>query len=221
MIKKTLTYKDFTGEEQTEEFHFHLTEADLVELELSAEGNSLSAWTKKIVKSQNGAEIIATFKKLIAVSYGIKSDDGRRFKKSEAILDEFRSTMAYSKLFMELATDAEKAAEFVNGIMPEDMPQDRTAGLTASEAARKRSEEALTGRQAKAEKPVSTVERQPDLPVVVETAPPVLEPQPNASNELPPVTPEAAVVDLANMSSEELRELVLRQQADRMQPSVQ
>lgn len=220
MIKQSITYKDFTGEEQTEDFYFHLTEADLIELEVSANGNSLTAWTQKIVKSENGAEIISTFKKIIAVAYGVKSEDGRRFIKSDAIFAEFRSMNAYSKLFMELAMNSERATEFVNGIMPEDMPRDQPAGLTASEAARKKSEEAMRGRQAKVEAPKSTVERQPDLPVELQTAAPVLETQTNASDELPPVSPEASAVDLNSMSSEQLRELVLRQQSGRTQSAL-
>lgn len=179
MIKKTLTYKDFTGEETTEEFYFNLTEAELVELEVSAQGNSLSAWLEKIVRAQNGAEIIATFKKIITTSFGVKSADERRFIKSPEILAEFQSTQAYSDLFMELSTDAEKGSEFVNGLMPEGMNARQSAmsqvGLTPSEAARKASEARLQGHRSTQEKPKPSVERQPELPTVLETAAPVLE----------------------------------------------
>jgi hypothetical protein len=180
MIKKTMTYKDFTGEEVTEEFYFNLTEAELLELEISAEGNSLSDWLKKIVRAQNGAELIGTFKKIISTGYGVRSSDGRRFIKSPEILAEFRSTKAYSDLFMELSTDAEKGAEFVNGLMPEDLKTGQSAtaqaDLTPSEAARKASEANMQGRRSAQEKPKPSIERQPELPTVLETAAPVLEP---------------------------------------------
>lgn len=214
MIKKTLTYKDFTGEEQTEEFYFHLTEADVLELEVSASGNSLAGWIEKIVKAQNGEEIIATFKKIISVSYGVKSADGRRFIKSPESLAEFKSTNAYSKLFVQLASDDVMGAEFVNGIMPEEMVAAKAAN--ASEAARKASEARLQGYQKSQPKQVSTVERQPDLPVELQTAPPVLSPEPALNQEeregegVPPVTTEVAQPDVNAMSIDELREYALR-----------
>ena len=58
------------------------------------------------------------FKGLILKSYGVKSPDGRRFIKSEQRSEEFSQTEAYSDLFMELASDAEAAAEFVNKVTP-------------------------------------------------------------------------------------------------------
>lgn len=200
MLKKTLTYKDFTGEENTEDFYFNLTEAELIELEISAQGNSLSAWLDKIVRAQNGAEIIGTFKKIIATSFGVKSPDGRRFLKSPEILAEFQSSNAYSDLFMELATDAQKGSEFINGLMPDGMNKGQTAmsnaGLTPSEAARKASEEMMQGRRAKAEPQKPSVERQEELPTVLDTAAPVLEAAPEAKTIPQP--------DVSNMTREEL-----------------
>jgi hypothetical protein len=202
MIKKSMTYTDFLGETQTEDFFFHLTEADLIELEVAANGNSLSAWTAKISREENGEELVKIFKKIIAVSYGVKSTDGRRFRKSPELFDEFKSTQAYSDLFKQLSTDHEMAAEFINGIMPADIKPGTTVtpanngGLTPSEVARKRSEELMQGRRAKAEPQKSTIERQPDLPVELPTAPPVLEAAPqNASDGEP---------DFSKMSREEV-----------------
>ena len=37
------------------------------------------------------------------------------------LADRFAQTDAYSELFMELVTDAEAAANFVNGIIPDDL----------------------------------------------------------------------------------------------------
>jgi len=212
MIKKTITSTDFTGEELTEDFYFNLTEAELIELEVSAEGNSLSAWLEKIGRNLQGDKLIAAFKLIIGQAYGVKSTDGRRFVKSPEILAEFRSTMAYSSLFMELATNAESAAEFVNGLMPKGMAPGQSAtqnaGLSPSEAARKASEARMQGRQKPQEKVVPTVEKQPELPTELATAQPVFEPEDQ------PVTQEAAapVVDLNSMSSDDLHAYVLAQQ---------
>ena len=120
MIKKTVTYEDFDGNERTEDYYFNLTKAELTEMELSLNGG-LSQLLDKVVKENDGSKIIEYFKKLVLQSYGKKSLDGRQFIKNDQIREEFESTQAYSDIFMELATDAEKAAAFVNGIMPKGM----------------------------------------------------------------------------------------------------
>jgi hypothetical protein len=124
MLTKSITYKDFNGVERTEEFFFHLTKADLVEMQLSVYGG-LDAMIKRIVNTTNEPELIKMFKELILKSYGEPSADGKRFVRfapdGHRLADDFAQTAAYSVLFMELATDAEAAAKFVNGITPEDM----------------------------------------------------------------------------------------------------
>lgn len=120
MLKKTITYVDFNGDEVSEEFFFHLSKAELVELEMSHEGG-LTESIRRIVASEDGKAIIAEFKNIILTSYGQKSLDGRRFIKNQTLREEFESTEAYSTLFMELITDAEKAAEFVQGVIPKDL----------------------------------------------------------------------------------------------------
>jgi hypothetical protein len=120
MLKKSITYDDYVGTTVTEDFFFNLSKAELVELELSHK-DGLSASLQKIVASEDGAEIIKEFKNIILKSYGEKSEDGRRFIKNQHLRDEFESTEAYSVLFMELVTDAEAAAAFIRGIMPQGL----------------------------------------------------------------------------------------------------
>ena len=62
--------------------------------------------------------MLRPFKDLVLKSYGEKSADGKRFIKTPEISEAFSQTEAYSVLFMELATDADAAAAFVNGIIP-------------------------------------------------------------------------------------------------------
>jgi hypothetical protein len=107
----------------TEDHYFHLSKADLVELEMSHKGG-LAKWLQRIVAEEDGAKIVAEFKNLILTSYGVKSEDGRRFIKNDALREEFVSSEAYSTLFIELCTDAGAAAAFVNGIVPAGLEQD-------------------------------------------------------------------------------------------------
>lgn len=117
MLKKTITYTDYNGTTRKEDFYFNLTQAEVTELEVSVEGG-LVEQINRIVAAQNGKVIIETFKDIILRAYGEKSPDGRRFIKNQEVRDAFAQTEAYSKLFMELATDAKAASEFVNGIVP-------------------------------------------------------------------------------------------------------
>ena len=117
MLKKTITYKDYNGVERTEDFMFNLTKAEILEMQLTKDGG-MDAAIKKIVDAKDAPEIMKVFKDLILKSYGIISDDGRRFIKSKEISDSFAQTEAFSMLFMELATDTDAASAFVNGIVP-------------------------------------------------------------------------------------------------------
>ena len=117
MLKKTITYTDFNGVERKENFYFNLTKAEVIEMEMSVNGG-MAEQIQKIIDAQDVATIIKVFKEIILKAYGVKSDDGRRFIKSKEVTDDFAQTEAYSILFTELATDAEAAAAFINGIMP-------------------------------------------------------------------------------------------------------
>ena len=119
MLTKTITYKDFNGVERTEDFLFNLTKAELIEIEMSTTGG-LVEMVNRIVAAQDAPAIIKVFKDLILKAYGVKSPDGRGFIKNDKLRAEFESTEAYSELFVELATNAEAASEFINGIMPSD-----------------------------------------------------------------------------------------------------
>lgn len=117
MLKKTITYTDYNGSERTEDFYFNLTKAEIMEMELTTAGG-LSEMIEKIVAAKDAPTIIKVFKDLVLKAYGEKSPDGRHFMKSPEIREAFSQTEAYSQLFMELATDDEAAAKFVNGIIP-------------------------------------------------------------------------------------------------------
>jgi len=120
VLKKTITYKDFNEEEVSEDFFFHLSKAELVELEMSHKGG-LSAALERIIAAEDNQGIIAEFKNIILTAYGKRSEDGKRFIKNQELRDEFTSTEAYSTLFMELVTDTDAATAFINGIIPADM----------------------------------------------------------------------------------------------------
>jgi hypothetical protein len=120
MLKKTIKYEDYNGVERTEDFYFNLTKAELMEIEMSTVGG-LTATINRIIAAQDAPEIIRIFKDLVLKAYGEKSPDGKRFIKTKELSEAFSQTEAYSILFMELATDADAAAKFINGIVPAGM----------------------------------------------------------------------------------------------------
>ena len=120
MLAKTVTYTDYNGNERTETFYFNLTKAELTEMELGVAGG-LTTMLKTIIDSKDTPSLIREFKKLVLASYGVKSPDGKRFIKNDELATEFIQTEAYSQIFMELATDADAASKFVNGIVPSDV----------------------------------------------------------------------------------------------------
>lgn len=118
MYKKTMSYTDFDGNTRKEDFFFNFTTAELAEMELTAKGG-LKGEIEAITNEQNGEKIVDWFKKIILKSVGKKSPDGRKFIKSKEISDDFAQTQAYSDLFMELAFDAKKGADFINKVIPQ------------------------------------------------------------------------------------------------------
>lgn len=134
MIKKTITYTDFNGTTRTETFCFHLSQAETIEFECSESGG-ITKLIEKIIATQDNVKLVDIFKDLIRRSYGEISPDGRRFCKTDdkgrPLFQQFEETEAYSILFMELATDDKKAAEFIKGIIPEIKVDTPTASTSA------------------------------------------------------------------------------------------
>ena len=122
MLKETITYTDYNGAERTEDFYFNLSKPEVVKMQSSVKGG-YDAQLRSIAADLNGAAIMEFFEDLIRKSYGEKSEDGRRFMKSEEISNAFMQTPAYEVLFEKLVTDSEAGARFVNGVMPSEIQQ--------------------------------------------------------------------------------------------------
>lgn len=120
MYKKAITYTDFDGVERTEDFYFNLSKAEIIMLESTTPGG-YTAMLQRIIDSKDNIALMNTFTDLIKRSYGVKSEDGKRFIKSEKVLDEFLSSAAYDQLFLEMFTTDNAAADFARGIMPQDL----------------------------------------------------------------------------------------------------
>ena len=120
MYKITETYTDYDDNQRTEDFYFNYSEAELTDLKFSVSGG-LAGMIDKIIKTNDMPKLVELFRELIQKAYGEKSNDGRRFMKSPELTKEFTETVAYSQIYMRLATDSKAAQEFINKVVPKSM----------------------------------------------------------------------------------------------------
>lgn len=123
MVEKTITFTDYNGTERTGKYYFNYSKAEIYHANASIEGG-LHAKVKKIMEDNNPKEIMDFFKNFILDAYGEKSADGLHFVKSPEISKAFEQTEAYSELYSELVTDADKASAFFNALIPKGLVTD-------------------------------------------------------------------------------------------------
>lgn len=129
MLKRSITYTDFEGDQVTEIFYFNLSKAELIQMEMSIQ-EGYDKYMRRIVETDDRPALIRELKKLILDSYGVRSEDGKRFMKSAELRDEFEHTEAFSELFVELCTVAEAAIEFFVGLVPASLASDVKTTIT-------------------------------------------------------------------------------------------
>ena len=130
MRKETITYTDYNGNVRTEDFYFNLNKAEIMKMQMSVNGG-MAEMIQRIIDAQDVPALIQIWEDLISKSFGVKTLDGKGFVKRAEDLEAFMSTEAYSELYMKLATDAEAASAFVNGIFPADLVKEANAQINA------------------------------------------------------------------------------------------
>lgn len=123
MLKKTITYTDYNDVTRTEDYYFHMSQPELIDLNNEVKGGMVGL-IQGIINTEDQNGILTILKDLILRSYGIKSEDGKRFIKTEngrRLRDEFEESEAFVTLYMELATSDEAAADFINGVVPKKL----------------------------------------------------------------------------------------------------
>lgn len=126
MFKKTITYTDYFGEERTEDFYFNLNQAEVTKMEASEKGG-YGNLLNRISQSDDNHTLVESFSNFVMDAYGVRTSEGGFSKKREH-KEAFAETQAYSDIFMELATDDEKAAEFINGVFPQNAEIKKSSG---------------------------------------------------------------------------------------------
>lgn len=167
MITKTITYENFNGLQVTEDCYFNMSKSELMDLEMESNG-AFSARLKALSEAEgDGKEILKLVKEFILMGYGQKSEDGRRFIKSDELSEEFSQTGAFQELYMTLATDATAMSSFIEGMMPSDLMAE-AMDMVNKERAAKALPEPIVSQKPKEDKIVN----ENVYPTEVETIPP-------------------------------------------------
>lgn len=124
MLVKTITFEDYNGEKRTEKHRFNLTQSELLKWATMSGAYTVDKAIARMLEKEDRRGIVKMFEDLIYLSYGELSEDGRRFNKSEEVKLNFMETNAYDALFTELLSDAGKAAEFLNGVIPKKLREE-------------------------------------------------------------------------------------------------
>lgn len=133
MLKRTIKYEDYNGEQREENFFFSLNKAELLRMNMSKRGG-MATYLQNLADEKDPEKLTKIFEEMILTAYGVKSDDGTRFVKSPEVVADFKNSAAYSELFYELATDTDKFIDFVIGIVPADMANEirKNGGIEAA-----------------------------------------------------------------------------------------
>lgn len=133
MLKRTIKYEDYNGEQREENFFFSLNKAELLRMNMSKRGG-MATYLQNLADEKDPEKLTKIFEEIILTAYGVKSDDGTRFVKSPEVVADFKNSAAYSELFYELATDTDKFIDFVIGIVPADMADEirKNGGVEAA-----------------------------------------------------------------------------------------
>ena len=134
MLKKSITYTNFDGEEVTEDFYFNVSKTEIVEMEAQVRGG-FSAWLQTLIKTEDTKELVAQFKKFILMTHGERSADGNYFTKTDESRAKFESSAAFDKLFWDIFTDEQTAADFIIGVVPRESAEDVAKEIAATKEA--------------------------------------------------------------------------------------
>lgn len=126
MLKETIEYENFDNEKVVEDFYFNLNKAELAEMKLIYK-DGFDEFINKLVEADEVAKVLAIFREIIGKTYGQRSADGRNFRKSEKITEEFMGSNAYGELFIKFVSQEGFAAKFIAGVIPGSLQEKATS----------------------------------------------------------------------------------------------
>lgn len=134
MFSDTVTYVDFNGNTQTDTLWFNISQADVLEdislIDRAEAVDRLVQGDRRELNTAEKQQILDLVKDFMRLAYGVKSADGRHFRKTKEIWEDFRWSNAYDKYLTDLFVNPERAAAFGANVLPKDL-RDRAAAEQA------------------------------------------------------------------------------------------
>lgn len=164
MLKEDVKYTDWDGKEQVETLYFNISKTELADnLDLEGRLKALSAKfeaadPEATMATEDIKEILELVKTFMKLSYGVRSEDGKRFMKSEDIYTAFTQTAVYDEFLFSLFEVPQKAIHFLTNIIPADL--------------RARAEEEVSKRLETARAESLVTNQSQDVPLPIETSEP-------------------------------------------------
>ncbi|AVO25293.1 hypothetical protein PBI_GRAVY_53 [Gordonia phage Gravy] len=126
MLKQSVSYTDFDDNECVETLYFNLTKTELTDNlnmkeELEKIQQDFTGQPHRNLETHEIQRILDLVKTFMRLSYGIRSEDGKRFIKTPDLWTEFTQTAAYDSFLFGLFEDPSKALAFMTGILPKDL----------------------------------------------------------------------------------------------------
>lgn len=119
MFKLELKCEDYFGNTITENLKFNLSETEMIEL---VDTNPIfnAGVLNAMAADERAFDMYKAIRELILLSYGELSEDGRHFRKSKEITNDFKQSVMYEAVVDKLMEDESGNAikEFVYGIFP-------------------------------------------------------------------------------------------------------
>lgn len=120
MLKREINYTDYDGNPRTETHYFNLTVNEVQTLRPTDGSSNYSTALERLESEQDVPGLAEEITRIILLAYGEKSEDGRIFRKSKELSDDFSQSAAFEQLYRELQEDARVANEFFMGILPKE-----------------------------------------------------------------------------------------------------
>ena len=97
MYKITKKYEDFRGNDREESFYFNITESEMADM-IKNDPSFRPDYLVYLTKEPSGFAMMDVIRKLIVLSYGEPSEDGRHFRKDDQITKDFIQSKAYEEI---------------------------------------------------------------------------------------------------------------------------
>jgi hypothetical protein len=120
MLARPITYVNGFGDTVTETFYFNLSMEEFFEITSEFEGTPEEV-LKQLSDNPDPKALLKQFKKIILAAYGLRSDDGKYFDKSDELKERFSKSFAYQALFTELSTEENALDVFFRGAISKDL----------------------------------------------------------------------------------------------------